>query len=162
MVDINPKENNSPKNQIQDPSVVGGSADESIVYEDDSMDNKIQLPEEKVVKGKDGGPSEKEDSPLNASVITETQKSHSAEVDEKFDFSVLKDLWKRIKSFKMPKGIELFDYLIMVQLVCFIIWSLKFHHKYEMVIVYFSAIGFIGWWLIRIVFSKQHFNNQNS
>ena len=84
-----------------------------------------------------------------------------SDLDGEFDFSVLKDLWKRIKSFKIPKGIELFDYAVLVQLVIFVIWSLKFHHKYEYVIVYFSTVGFIGWWLIRIVFSPQHFNNKD-
>lgn len=74
------------------------------------------------------------------------------EINERDDFEPIVNFFKK---FKMPKGIEWLDYLVLIQLVAFIIWSIKSHHKYEMVIVYFSAVVFIGWWLMRIVFAPQ-------
>lgn len=75
----------------------------------------------------------------------------SEENKEEAGFDEIINFFKKLKK---PQGIELFDYFMTIQLVGFIIWSLKVYHKYEMVIVYFSAIAFIGWWLFRIVFAK--------
>lgn len=44
-----------------------------------SLTNNNQLPKVKDVKGKNGGASEKEGTPPTASVMSETQKSHSAD-----------------------------------------------------------------------------------
>lgn len=56
----------------------------------------------------------------------------------------------------MVEKIEILDYLVLIQLVGCLIFSITKFHKYELVIVYFSAILFISYWLIRIVFSKKY------
>lgn len=52
------------------------------------------------------------------------------------------------------KKIEYLDYSIVIQLVLAILYSVFFYNKYEQIIVFFSAIIFISYWLIRIVFTK--------
>lgn len=50
------------------------------------------------------------------------------------------------------KKIDFLDYFILLQLVISILYSVFTYNRYELVIVYFSTITFISYWLIRIVF----------
>lgn len=49
---------------------------------------------------------------------------------------------------------KFFDYFIVIQLVAAILYFAVGHNKYEGVIVYFSAIIFVAYWIIKIIFSK--------
>jgi hypothetical protein len=52
--------------------------------------------------------------------------------------------------------IEYLDYSILFQLVISILYSIFSYNKYELIIVYFSAVLFISYWLTRIVFSNKY------
>jgi hypothetical protein len=56
----------------------------------------------------------------------------------------------------MVKISDFIDYFIVVQLVLSILFLVLFHNKFEGVIVYFSVILFIGYWMLKIIFNKKY------
>jgi hypothetical protein len=80
-------------------------------------------------------------------------------MEEQEENKELEELKKKIKKIRMPKGIEWLDCIITLQLIIIIIIHVKINNNYAPVIVYFSAVVFIGYWLIRIVFNPNVIKN---
>lgn len=77
-------------------------------------------------------------------------------MEEQEENKELEELKKKIKKIRMPRGIEWIDSFMTLQLVATILTSFRLHNNYTPVIVYFSAVLFIGYWLIRIVFNPKN------
>jgi hypothetical protein len=56
----------------------------------------------------------------------------------------------------MVKISYLIDYFILIQLILSILFLIIFHSKYEGIIVYFSIMIFISYWIIKIIFNKKY------
>jgi len=56
----------------------------------------------------------------------------------------------------MVKISSLIDYLVLIQLILSILFLITFHNKYEGIIVYFSIMIFISYWIIKIIFNKKY------
>ena len=80
-------------------------------------------------------------------------ESKHQEVED--DSPMFENIGKGLKKLKKPKGIEWFDYGILIQLVVILFWSFTHHIPYENVVVYASAASFFSYWLIRIVFNPK-------
>jgi len=53
---------------------------------------------------------------------------------------------------------NILDYLILVQLIISILFVIISHNKYEYIVLYFSFVIFLGYWLIKGVFNKEAYN----
>lgn len=56
----------------------------------------------------------------------------------------------------MVKISYLIDYFILIQLILSILFLILFHSKYEGIIVYFSIMIFISYWIIQVIFNKKY------
>jgi|GEM_PF-5764049 hypothetical protein len=56
----------------------------------------------------------------------------------------------------MVKISYLIDYFILIQLILSILFLIIFHSKYEGIIVYFSIMIFISYWIIKVIFNKKY------
>jgi hypothetical protein len=56
----------------------------------------------------------------------------------------------------MVKISYLIDYFILIQLILSILFLIIFHSKYEGIIVYFSIMIFISYWIIQVIFNKKY------
>jgi hypothetical protein len=51
---------------------------------------------------------------------------------------------------------DIIDYLIVAQLIFSILFFILGHWRYEGVLVYFSIIIFISYWMLKIIFNKKY------
>lgn len=56
----------------------------------------------------------------------------------------------------MVKISTLIDYSILLQLILCISFLIIFHNKYEGIVVYFSIMIFISYWIIKVIFNKKY------
>jgi hypothetical protein len=56
----------------------------------------------------------------------------------------------------MVKISTLIDYFILLQLILSILFLVIFHNKYEGIVVYFSIMIFISYWIIKVIFNKKY------
>ncbi len=56
----------------------------------------------------------------------------------------------------MVKISYLIDYFILIQLILSILFLIIFHSRYEGIIVYFSIMIFISYWIIKVIFNKKY------
>lgn len=54
------------------------------------------------------------------------------------------------------------DSLVLIQFIGFLVFFFASHNPYKSVMLYFSFMTFFCYWLIKIVFSKDAFQNKDS
>jgi hypothetical protein len=59
----------------------------------------------------------------------------------------------------MVKISNIIDYLIFIPLIGSVIFLILGHNKYEGILVYFSTIIFLGYWMLKIIFSPKFKEN---
>ena len=60
---------------------------------------------------------------------------------------------------KERSRMDVIDFLSFIPFFVAVIYSIFFYNKYELVIVYFSCIFWISYWMIRLIFSPNYMKN---